>query len=167
MNTNSIQPQGSTKSGTQTVPEMSAGGRNLLETAAARDEFKTFSKALDAAGMGDTLRSAGPYTLFAPTDAAFAKLPSGKLDSLMKPENRKELISVLNYHIVAGSKNAAELGKMSKTTTLAGRDAPIAFSGSQLSFDGAQVTTADIGSSNGVLHAIDRVNLPAASSVKH
>lgn len=149
------------------APATNSAGKSLLDTAAERGNFKTFTKAVDAAGLGETLRGAGPFTIFAPTDAAFDKLPSGKLDSLMKPENRKELASVLNYHIVGGSRNAAEMGRMSKATTLAGRDAPVKLTGNQLSYDQATVTTQDIGSSNGMLHAIDRVNLPSASSATH
>lgn len=168
MNTTPNPSQGSTRS-TQSAsaPAMNASGKTLLDTAAERGNFKTFTKAIDIAGLGETLRGAGPFTLFAPTDAAFDKLPSGKLDSLLKPENRKELLSVLNYHIVSGSRNAAELGRMSKATTLAGRDAPVKLAGNQLSYDQATVTTQDIGSSNGILHAIDRVNLPSASSATH
>lgn len=134
--------------------------RNLVETAAANGSFKTFSKAVEHAGMTDTLRGSGPFTVFAPTDSAFEKLPAGKLDTLFKPENKQELVSLLNYHVVNGRKTVADVGKWENARTLHGQPAPIKFTDNQVSIDGAKVTTADIGSSNGVIHGIDKVNLP-------
>lgn len=138
-----------------------ASGKDLMDTAAANDSFKVFGKAVESAGLGATLRGAGPFTVFAPTDAAFDKLPAGKLDSLLKPENKEELVTVLKYHVVNGRKQMADIGKWSTAKTIGGLSAPIASNDGNVSFGGARVTRADIASSNGVIHAIDRVNLPA------
>ena len=134
--------------------------KNLVDTAAADGSFKTFGKAIDRAGMSDTLRGAGPFTVFAPTDAAFDKLPAGKLDNLFKPENKEELVSLLNYHVVSGRKTVADVGKWESARTVNGQPAPITLTNDQVSIDGALVTSADIGSSNGVIHGIDKVNIP-------
>jgi uncharacterized surface protein with fasciclin (FAS1) repeats len=134
--------------------------KNLVDTAAANGSFKTFGKAIDRAGMSDTLRGAGPFTVFAPTDAAFEKLPAGKLDNLFKPENKEELVSLLNYHVVSGRKTVADVGKWESARTVNGQPAPITLTNDQVSIDGALVTSADIGSSNGVIHGIDKVNIP-------
>ena len=135
-------------------------GKNLVDTAAANGSFRTFGKALDAAGMTETLRGTGPFTVFAPTDAAFEKLPAGKLESLFKPENKEELVSLLNYHVVSGRKTTADVGKWDAARTVNGHSAPIILKDDQLSIDGALITSADIGSSNGLLHGIDKVNIP-------
>jgi len=134
--------------------------RNLVDTAAANQSFSTFSKALRQAGLADTLRGAGPFTVFAPTDEAFAKLPAGKLDELMKTENKDELVSILNYHVLSGRSSAADMGKMKQAKMLDGKSAPVALEGNKVSIDGAHVTTPDIASSNGWLHGIDKVNIP-------
>ena len=136
---------------------------NLLDTAAANGSFKTFGKAIERAGMSDTLRGVGPFTVFAPTDAAFDKLPAGKLETLFKPENKEELVSLLNYHVVSGRKLVADIGKWQTAKTVNGQSAPIKLADEKLSIDGALVTSADIGSSNGLIHAIDKVNFPAMS----
>lgn len=134
--------------------------KNVVDTAVANGSFKTFSKALRQAGMVDQLQGKGPFTLFAPTDAAFAKLPAGQLDNLLKPENKAELVDLLNYHLLAGRSSAAEVGKMDAAETINGEFAPIKMSGTKLIIDGAVVTAPDIASSNGVLHGIDKVNIP-------
>src|SRR5688572_3513260 len=134
--------------------------KNLVDTAAANGSFKTFGKAVERAGMSDTLRGEGPFTVFAPTDAAFEKLPSGKLDNLFKPENKEELVSLLNYHVVNGRKSVADVGKWEAARTVNGQSAPITLANDKISIDGAQVTSADIASSNGVIHGIDKVNIP-------
>ena len=134
--------------------------KNLVDTAAANGSFNTFGKAIDRAGMTDILRGVGPFTVFAPTDAAFEKLPAGQLDNLFKPENKEELVSLLNYHVVSGRKTAADVGKWEAARTVNGQSAPIVLDNNQLSIDGALVTSADIGSSNGVIHGIDKVNIP-------
>ncbi len=140
--------------------QSNTGNRNLLEAAVAHGSFKTFAKAVEQAGMGETLRGPGPFTVFAPTDAAFAKLPAGKLDELLKPENRTELVSILNYHVVSGRKSAADIGNWEKAETVNGQSAPIKLMDNKVVIDGANVTAADIGSSNGVIHGIDKVNMP-------
>jgi uncharacterized surface protein with fasciclin (FAS1) repeats len=134
--------------------------KNLVDTAAANGSFKTFGKAIEHAGMSETLRGEGPFTVFAPTDAAFDKLPSGKLDNLFKPENKEELVSLLNYHVVSGRKSVADVGKWEAARTVNGQAAPITLANDKISIDGAQVTSADIASSNGVIHGIDKVNIP-------
>lgn len=134
--------------------------KNLVDTAAANDSFKTFTKAIEQAGMSDTLRGAGPFTVFAPTDAAFDKLPAGKLENLFKPENKEELVSLLNYHVVSGRKSTADIGKWEAAKTVNGQLAPIKLMDNQVVIDGAHVTAADINSSNGVIHGIDKVNVP-------
>ena len=134
--------------------------KNLVDTAAANDTFKTFSKAVEQAGMGETLRGEGPFTVFAPTDAAFDKLPAGKLDTLLKPENKEELVSLLNFHVIRGRKSAADIGKWENAKTVSGQSVAIKLVDNQISIGGAHVTAADIGTSNGVIHGIDQVNIP-------
>jgi len=136
---------------------------NLVDTAAKQGSFATFGKALSAAGLSNTLRGAGPYTVFAPTDAAFRKLPAGKLDNWMKPENKAELISILNYHVTPGRVSAIEVGTLSETKTVQGQSARITMSGDKVMIDDANITLTDIASSNGVIHAIDTVLVP----IKH
>lgn len=137
---------------------------NVLDTAAANGTFKTFGTAVEKAGMGETLRGAGPFTVFAPTDAAFELLPAGRLETLFKPENKAELTSILNYHVLSGRKSAEDIGKWDEARTVNGQSAPIQLTDGKISIDGAQVTAADIGSSNGVIHGIDKVNMPSKTN---
>lgn len=162
MNTHST-PQTGTKS--QVVAPVAAQGTNLLDTAAAKGSFGTFAKAVEQAGLGETLRGAGPYTVFAPTDAAFAQLPPGKLDTLMKPESKEELARILKYHVLTGRKSVADISKWDSARTMHGQSAPIKMTEGKFSIDGANVTESDIGSSNGVMHGIDKVILPAVAVV--
>jgi uncharacterized surface protein with fasciclin (FAS1) repeats len=145
---------------TKTTSSTNTNSKNLLETAAANGSFKTFGKAIESAGLSDTLRGAGPFTVFAPTDAAFDKLPAGTMENLLKPENKQELVSLLNYHLVSGRKHVADIGKWQAAKTMGGQSAPVKLADDKLSIDGAQVTSADIESSNGVIHGIDKVNVP-------
>lgn len=138
-----------------------ASTTDLVDTVAANDSFKTFGRAVETAGLVETLRGEGPFTIFAPTDAAFAKLPAGKLDELFKPENKAALASLLSYHMLKGHKLVADIGKWDSARTLQGQMTAISVTNKQVSIDGAIVTSADIGSSNGVLHGIDKVNEPA------
>ena len=138
----------------------SPSSKNVVDTAAANGSFKTFSNALRQAGMVDKLQGKGPFTLFAPTDAAFEKLPAGKLEKLLKPENKDELVALLNYHVLAGRSSVAEVGKLAAVEMIDGELAKIDMSGQRLTIDGARVTAPDIASSNGVLHGIDKVNIP-------
>ena len=142
------------------IASSTPSSQNLIDAAAANGSFKTFGKAVERAGMSDTLRGAGPFTIFAPTDAAFEKLPAGKLDHLLKPENKRELVSLLNYHVVNGRKPLADVGKWENARTVNGQQAPIKLTGDKVSIDGAMVTTGDISTSNGVIHGIDKVNIP-------
>lgn len=144
---------------TQNTPQ----AKNLVDTAAGTQSFSIFTKAVEQAGMSDTLRGIGPFTVFAPTDDAFGKLPQGKLDSLLKPENKAELVSILKYYVLTGRKSAADIGKWEAAKTLNGQSAPIKNSDGKLSIDGAHITTGDIGTSNGVIHGIDKVNVPHAA----
>jgi uncharacterized surface protein with fasciclin (FAS1) repeats len=143
------------------TPNVSTSTKNLVETVAANDSFKTFGKALEASGLHDTLKGAGPYTVFAPTDAAFEQLPAGRLDTLLQPENKAELASILNFHVVSGRRAITDISKWNTAKTLNGQSCAIKFDGTQMNFGGAQVTSQDIDSSNGVLHGIDKVNLPS------
>jgi uncharacterized surface protein with fasciclin (FAS1) repeats len=137
--------------------------RNLLDTAAANGTFKTFGKAVEKAGLNETLRGPGPFTVFAPTDAAFEKLPAGRLEVLFQPENKSELAAILNYHIVNGRRSAADVRKWDSARTVNGQPAPIKLQGDQVRICDAQITSADIESSNGVIHAIDMVNMPTVT----
>jgi uncharacterized surface protein with fasciclin (FAS1) repeats len=133
---------------------------NVLDTAAANGSFKTFGIAVEKAGLSEKLRGPGPFTIFAPTDAAFKLLPEGRMDTLFKPENKEELASLVNYHVVSGRKTAEEIGKWENAKTVGGQSAPIKLTEGKVSIDGARVTSADIASSNGVIHGIDKVNMP-------
>jgi len=133
---------------------------DLIDTAAANTSLKTFGRALQLAGMEETLRATGPFTLFAPTDAAFEQLPPGKLNSLFEPSNKSELVSVLNYHVLKGRRSTHDVGNWKAANTVNGQAAPVQKTDGKLMIDGAHVTTPDIQSSNGVIHTIDKVNLP-------
>ena len=145
---------------TTTQDTKNLDARNIVDVLAADDSFKTFGKVLRKSGLEDTLRGAGPFTLLAPTDAAFDKLPPGRLDNLMKPENKDELVSILNHHVLSGRSSAADMAKLTMAKTLGGDSVPIVSSGSKVKVDGAELTSRDIQSSNGVLHGIDKVNMP-------
>jgi len=139
-----------------------AASADIVETAAAAGQYETLAAALEAADLTDTLKGDGPFTVFAPTDAAFAKLPDGTIDSLLKPENRDMLIDILTYHVVPGKVTAAEVAKLSEATTVNGADVRIDASDSGVMVDDAKVITADVAASNGVIHVIDTVLLPAS-----
>jgi uncharacterized surface protein with fasciclin (FAS1) repeats len=133
---------------------------NLVETAANDDSFSTFSKVLIATGLNETLQGEGPYTVFAPTNRAFEKLPKGKLDSLLKPENKSELTAIASYHVSNGHVLAADVATLTETKTLQGQSATIKMIDKKVMIDGSNVTLIDIASSNGVIHAIDTVMIP-------
>jgi uncharacterized surface protein with fasciclin (FAS1) repeats len=134
--------------------------QDIVDTAVAAGSFKTLAAALDAAGLVATLKGPGPFTVFAPTDAAFAKLPAGTLDNLLKPENKAKLASILTYHVVSGKVMAADVVKLTSAKTVQGQSVKIAVTGGKVSVDGANVTATDIAASNGVIHVIDAVILP-------
>lgn len=140
------------------APENAA--KDIVDTALAAGSFKTLAAALKAAGLVDTLKGNGPFTVFAPTDAAFAKLPAGTVESLLKPENRDKLAAILTYHVVSGDIRAAQAAKLASAKTVNGRDLAITADGSTVRVGSATVTSADIVCSNGVIHVIDTVVLP-------
>jgi uncharacterized surface protein with fasciclin (FAS1) repeats len=134
--------------------------KDIVDTAISAGSFTTLVAAVKAAGLVETLKGKGPFTVFAPTDAAFAKLPKGTLDSLLKPENKAKLVSILTYHVLPGKVMSGDIvGKKLSVATVEGSKVSVnATSGVMV--DGAKVTTADIGTSNGVIHVIDQVILP-------
>lgn len=136
------------------------GSKDIVDTAVSAGQFKTLAAALDAAGLVDTLKSDGPFTVFAPTDEAFAKLPAGTVENLLKPENRDQLVAILTYHVVAGKVAAADVVKLDQATTVNGADVTIKVADSGVQVDNANVIATDIGASNGIIHVIDAVILP-------
>ena len=133
---------------------------DIVDTAAASDQFSTLVAAVKAAGLVETLKGEGPFTVFAPTNDAFAALPAGTVENLLKPENKDQLVAVLTYHVIPGKVMSADIsGEMADVATVQGSSLSIdATSGVKV--DNASVTTADIITSNGVIHVIDRVVLP-------
>jgi uncharacterized surface protein with fasciclin (FAS1) repeats len=134
--------------------------KDIVDTAVANGSFKTLATALKAAGLIDTLKGAGPFTVFAPTDAAFAKLPAGTVETLLKPENKDQLRRVLTYHVVPGKVEAAQVTKMNSAKAVSGDTITIAVKNGKVMVNNATVVTADVGASNGVIHVIDTVILP-------
>ena len=137
-----------------------AADKDVVETAVAAGSFKTLVTALQAAGLVETLKGAGPFTVFAPTDEAFAKLPAGTLESLLKPENKQKLQSILTAHVVAGKVMAADAVKASPARAVGGNTLTIASRDGGVTVDGAKVVKTDIAATNGVIHVIDSVILP-------
>lgn len=133
---------------------------DIVATAQAAGQFKTLVAALEAAGLVETLQGKGPFTVFAPTDTAFAKLPAGTVESLLKPENKKKLTDILTYHVVAGNVKAADVVKLTTAKTLNGESVSIAVSGGTVKVDNALVTKTDIAATNGTIHVIDTVLMP-------
>lgn len=134
--------------------------KNIVENAANSSDHTTLVAAVKAAGLAETLSGAGPFTVFAPTNAAFDKLPAGAVDDLLKPENKAKLTSVLTYHVVPGSLKAADLTNGQKLKTVQGEELTVTIDGGTVKIDGATVTTADVISSNGVTHVVDAVVMP-------
>ena len=142
-----------------------AAQATIVETAVAAGNFKTLVAAVQAAGLVDTLNGKGPFTVFAPTDAAFAKLPAGTLEMLLKPENKAKLAAILTYHVVPGAVKAADVVKLKYAGTVNGQRVDIKVDGAKVTVDGAAVTDTDIACSNGVIHVIDAVILPVDGTV--
>jgi uncharacterized surface protein with fasciclin (FAS1) repeats len=142
---------------------MATDMQNIVDTAVAAGEFKTLAAALGAAGLVETLKGAGPFTVFAPTDAAFAKLPAGTVENLLKPENKAQLAAILTYHVVPGKVMAADVVKIKEAKTVNGKLLHVKVDGSNVMINDATVTSADIAASNGVIHVIDTVVLPQAA----
>ncbi|MBQ0822122.1 fasciclin domain-containing protein [Microvirga terrae] len=138
-----------------------AAAADIVETAVTNGNFKTLTAALQAAGLVDTLKGQGPYTVFAPTDEAFKKLPAGTVENLLKPENKAQLQKVLTYHVVAGNVKSGDLkGKTTSAQTVEGTAVRIDASGNAVKVNEAVVTQADVNASNGVIHVIDSVIMP-------
>ncbi len=140
---------------------MPAESKDIVDTAVGAGSFKTLVAAVKAAGLVDTLKGEGPFTVFAPNDAAFSKLPKETLASLLLPENKKKLQAILTYHVVPGKILAADVVKLTKAKTAQGQEIAIKVEDGKVMIDGAQVIATDIGCKNGVIHVIDSVILPS------
>lgn len=134
--------------------------KNIVENAAGSADHTTLVAAVTAAGLGETLSGTGPFTVFAPTNAAFEKLPAGTVDGLLKPESKGDLTNVLTYHVVPGALKAADLTDGQKLKTVNGKELTVSIKDGKVMIDGAMVTIPDVISSNGVTHVIDAVVLP-------
>ncbi len=145
---------------TATYANSAPKSQDIVDTAVSAGSFKTLVAALKAAGLVDTLKGKGPFTVFAPTDEAFAKLPAGTVDELLKPENKQKLTAILTYHVVAGKVTAAEAMKLNSAKTVNGQSINISTQGGTVMVNDATVTKADIMCSNGVIHVIDTVLMP-------
>ncbi len=159
-----------TPSGTMNKPAMSKPAKTpataakkmtIVDVAVKSGSFKTLVAALKAAGLVETLSGEGPFTVFAPTDAAFAKLPKGTLQSLLKPENKAKLTQILTYHVVAGAIVSKDI-KSGNVATVEGSEVAVKVKGKRVMVNNAKVIKADIKTSNGVIHVIDRVIMPPA-----
>jgi uncharacterized surface protein with fasciclin (FAS1) repeats len=133
---------------------------DIVDTAASAGQFNTLVAAVKAAGLVDTLKGEGPFTVFAPTDEAFAKLPSGTVENLLKPENKEKLVAVLTYHVVPAKAMAKDVAGMSSAKTVNGKELRLRAAGGKVMVNDATVVKADLGASNGVIHVIDSVLLP-------
>lgn len=138
-----------------------AQNKDIIDTAVAAGSFKTLAKALNAAGLVETLKGSGPFTVFAPTDEAFAKLPAGTLENLLKPEQKAELRRILTYHVISGRVMAADVVKMRSAKAVSGDTITVMTRDGKVHVDKANVVTTDIAASNGVIHVIDAVILPS------
>ena len=137
-----------------------ADGKDIVDTAVAAGSFNTLVAAVKAAALVDTLKGTGPFTVFAPTDAAFAKLPAGTLDDLLKPENKAKLQAILTYHVVPGKVMAADVVKLKSAKTVQGQEVANKVTGDTVTVNNAKIVKTDIACSNGFIHVIDTVVLP-------
>lgn len=138
--------------------------KDVVATAVEAGKFKTLVAAVQAAGLVETLQGKGPFTVFAPTDEAFAKLPAGTVENLLKPENKDQLVAVLKYHVVAGRVTSAELLKAKEAKSLQGGVLKASVDQGKAKVNTSNIVAVDIGTSNGVIHVIDSVLLPPADS---
>lgn len=137
--------------------------KDIVDTAVAAGSFNTLVAAVKAAGLVETLKSEGPFTVFAPTDEAFAKLPEGTIETLLKPENKEKLAAILTYHVVSGKVKAKDVVKLSSASTVQGSDVSIMIKdGGVILNNSSNVVKTDIKTSNGIIHVIDTVILPSA-----
>ena len=137
-----------------------ASQKDIVDTAVDAGSFNTLAAALEAGGLVETLKGAGPYTVFAPTDEAFAKLPEGTVENLLKPENKDQLVAVLTYHVLSGEVTAEEVVTLTEAETVNGQSVDIAVVDGTVDVNNAKVIQADVMASNGVIHVIDTVLLP-------
>lgn len=145
-----------------TAPTLATATSDIVETAIAAGSFTTLVAAVTAAGLVDTLKGTGPFTVFAPSDDAFAKLPAGTVEELVKPENKDQLVAILTYHVVPGAVLSKDIaGKTLSVTTVNGADVAVDATNGVM-VGGATVVTADIATTNGVIHVIDTVIMPPA-----
>ena len=144
------------------VHQEKVAAKDIVDTAVGSESFSTLVAAVKAAGLVDVLKGNGPFTVFAPTNEAFAKLPKETLESLLKPENKDKLAAILTYHVVAGKVMAADVVKLSKAKTVQGQEVKIKVVDGKVMLDNANVTKTDIVCKNGVIHVIDTVILPAS-----
>ena len=133
---------------------------DIVDTAVAAGQFNTLAAALDAADLIAMLKGDGPFTVLAPTDEAFAKLPAGTVESLLKPENRDQLVAILTYHVVSGKVMAKDVVNLSEAKTVNGSDLSIKVMDGKVRINDATVVAADVATSNGVIHVVDTVILP-------
>ncbi len=134
--------------------------KDIVDVAVENGSFTTLVAAVQAAGLVDTLKGEGPFTVFAPTDEAFAKLPDGTVEMLLKPENKDKLVAILTYHVVPGKVKASDVVSLDKAATVQGQDVMIKTMGDKVMIDNANVIMADVMASNGVIHVIDTVIMP-------
>jgi len=134
---------------------------NIVETAVSNGSFNTLVAAVKAADLVETLSGTGPFTVFAPVDAAFDALPAGTVDTLVKPENKEQLTGILTYHVVAGKVMSSDLTDGMKATTVNGQELTIHLTDGKVMVNGAEVIIADVDTDNGVVHAVDAVLMPA------
>ncbi len=139
-----------------------SSSKDIVDTAVGAEKFKTLVAAVKAAGLVDTLKGDGPFTVFAPTDEAFKKVPESALKDLLKPENKSKLQSILKFHVVSGKVMAADVVKLSKAKTVQGQEVKIEVKGDTVMVNGAKVLKTDIACKNGVIHVIDTVIMPKA-----
>ena len=155
--TQTQQVAGNVKTGASPAPN--AAAKDIVAIASGDAQFETLTKALGAAGLVTTLQGKGPFTVFAPTDAAFAALPEGTVENLLKPENKAQLTKILTYHVVPGSVVSTRL-KSGDVKSVEGSSLNVAVSAGKVTVGGANVVKADIKASNGVIHVIDKVLMP-------
>jgi uncharacterized surface protein with fasciclin (FAS1) repeats len=157
--------KGTVKTSKTVAAARAAEPMDIVDTAVSAGSFQTLVAAVQAAGLVDTLKSDGPFTVFAPTDEAFAKLPQGTIEELLKPENKSKLQGILAYHVVPGSIKAVDVVQLVSAKTVQGQEIDIAVDGEAVTVDSAKIVKADIHTSNGVILVIDSVMLPADKDI--
>lgn len=144
----------------QTAAKASMGKMDIVDTAVSTGMFNTLVAAVKAGGLADMLKGSGPFTVFAPTDEAFAKLPAGTVENLLKPENRDTLVKILSYHVVPGNVMASEVVKMPRVKTAQGQELMVKTKDGKVRINKSTVIKADVAASNGTIHVIDAVLMP-------